>query len=54
MWEDEECKDGGRFVVRVPKHLTNKLFEDSVLAMIGEQFSFENEVLGIQASFRSN
>lgn len=47
MWEDEHCKDGGRFVIRLPKNYTNKYWEDAILTMIGEQFSLENEVLGI-------
>jgi translation initiation factor 4E len=52
MWEDEQCKDGGRFVLRLPKSHTNKYWEDLVLHMIGEQFSVANELLGIQLSLR--
>ena len=54
MWEDEHCKDGGRWVVRVPKTITNKLWEDLTLTMIGEQFSVENEILGVMLSLRPN
>ena len=52
MWEDEQCKDGGRFVLRIPKSHSNKYWEDIVLSMIGEQFSVQNEILGAQISLR--
>ena len=47
MWEDENCQDGGRWVLRVPKTHANLYWEDLVLAMIGEQFTDENEILGM-------
>lgn len=47
MWEDEANKNGGRWVLRVSKGYANKLWEDLLLAMIGEQFSLENEINGI-------
>lgn len=54
MWEDESCKDGGRWSVRVPKTHTNKYWEDILLALIGEQFTHEDEVLGVLVSVRPN
>ena len=36
MWEDENCKNGGRWTFKVPKSHTNKYWEDLVIAMIGE------------------
>ena len=54
MWEDEHCKDGGRWSIRVPKTHTNKYYEDLLLAMIGEQFTCENEILGLVISLRPN
>lgn len=36
MWEDEANKLGGRWVIRVNKGFSNKLWEDLTLAMIGE------------------
>lgn len=47
MWEDEANKDGGRWVIRVNKGFSNKLWEDLTLALIGEQFEKENEIHGI-------
>lgn len=52
MWEDESCKDGGRWVIRIPKSHSNKYWEDIQLAMIGEQFRAENEVLGLVISLK--
>lgn len=54
MWEDETCKDGGRWSFRSPKSHTNKYWEDLLLALIGEQFEAENEVLGLVISIKPN
>ena len=47
---------GGRWQIRFPTHLnaniSNKLWEDLVLAFIGEQFTFPNEITGIVISIR--
>ena len=53
MWEDEANKNGGRWTLRVSKGYANKLWEDLILAMIGEQFSLENEINGIVLSIRN-
>ena len=49
LWEDENCKNGGRFTIRTPKTHTAKYWEDLLLAMIGEQFEDipSGEVLGL-------
>jgi translation initiation factor 4E len=36
MWEDEANKNGGRWTLRVAKGYANKLWEDLILAFIGE------------------
>lgn len=36
MWEDEANKAGGRWTLRVQKGYANKLWEDLLLATIGE------------------
>jgi translation initiation factor 4E len=54
MWEDEKCKDGGRWTLRVQKSHTNKYWEDLVLAMLGEQFSTENEINGLVIGLKPN
>ena len=52
MWEDATCKDGGKWAVRVPKTHTNKFWEDLLLALIGDQYSDENEINGVLVSLR--
>ncbi len=48
MWEDEHCAQGGQWRIRnLPKTHTNKYWEDLCLALIGDMFTHENEVLGI-------
>lgn len=47
MWEDEANKIGGRWRLKVDKGFANKIWEDLILALIGEQFECENEVTGI-------
>jgi translation initiation factor 4E len=48
MWEDANFQDGGRIVLRVQKgHFSNLYWEHLLLAMLGEQFTDENEVLGL-------
>lgn len=54
MWEDEQCKDGGRWVIKVPKSHTNKIWEDIVYHMLGEQFRPDNEVLGLVLGIKQN
>ena len=54
LWEDPACKQGGRFNIRLPKTHTSKYWEDLLMAMIGEQFSVENEVLGCVLSTKPN
>ena len=54
MWEDEANKNGGRWQIRVNKGFSNRLWEDLILAMIGEQFDPENEIHGIVISVRPN
>lgn len=39
-------------MLKLPKTHTNKYWEDITLAMIGEQFTHENEVLGIQLALK--
>ena len=54
MWEDENNKLGGKFILRVRKTLTNRLWEALVLAVTGGQFSgdLSNEICGCVVSIR--
>ncbi len=53
MWEDPACKNGGRFTLYIQKQFSNKQWEDLLLAMIGEQFPDENEILGIECAIKN-
>ena len=56
-WEDEENSKGGRWQIRFNKSqplVSNKLWEDLILGVIGEQFTHQNEINGIVISIRSN
>ena len=53
MWEDLQCAPGGKWSIRnMPKTHTNKYWEDLALALIGDMFTDENEVLGILLNLR--
>ena len=54
MWEDKANKNGGRWTLRVQKGFANRLWEDLILAVIGEQFTDENEICGIIVSVKNN
>ena len=55
MWEDPQCVPCGKWSVRfLPTTHTNKFWEDLALALIGDMFSDENEVLGILVNLKPN
>ena len=47
MWEDEANKSGGRWQISIAKGYGNIIWENLILAYIGEQFENENEINGI-------
>lgn len=47
MWEDENNKEGGSWSLRISKGFANKIWEDLMLALIGEQFEYGNEITGL-------
>lgn len=50
MWEDEENRMGGSFLIRLPKNQTKSLWERMVLNLIGEQFP--SDIVGTAVSTR--
>lgn len=52
MWEDENNKKGGKWVVRIPKKLSAYFWESLIMAIIGEQFEVGNEICGVVLSVR--
>lgn len=54
IWEDEENKAGGKWVVRLRKGVADRYWEDLLLAIIGDQFGEAGEeVCGAVLSVRS-
>ena len=48
VWEDESNKAGGRWHIWVPKGQTNKLWEDLLLYIIGNQCTNGDQICGIE------
>lgn len=54
IWEDEENKKGGKWIVRLKKGVADRYWEDLVLAMVGDQFrEASEEVCGAVLSVRN-
>ncbi|AEO62687.1 uncharacterized protein THITE_2107141 [Thermothielavioides terrestris NRRL 8126] len=54
IWEDEENKNGGKWVVRLRKGVADRYWEDLLLAIIGDQFcEASDEVCGAVLSVRN-
>ncbi|KAH6845510.1 translation initiation factor eIF 4e-like domain-containing protein [Chaetomium sp. MPI-CAGE-AT-0009] len=54
IWEDEENKNGGKWVVRLRKGVADRYWEDLLLAIIGDQFGEAGEeVCGVVLSVRN-
>lgn len=54
VWEDEENKRGGKWIVRLKKGVADRYWEDLLLAIVGDQFAEAGEeVCGAVLSVRS-
>jgi translation initiation factor 4E len=54
VWEDEENKRGGKWIIRVKRGVSDRYWEDLLMAMIGDQFAeAADEVCGAVLSVRS-
>ena len=54
IWEDDVNKDGGKWLVRLRKGVADRLWEELLLALIGDQFSDAGEdVCGAVLSMRN-
>jgi translation initiation factor 4E len=52
MWEDEENKLGGKWVLRLRKGLASQMWENLVFGIIGNQFDVGDEICGAVCSIR--
>ncbi|CAJ2507431.1 Uu.00g086170.m01.CDS01 [Anthostomella pinea] len=54
IWEDDENKQGGKWILRLKKGVADRYWEDLLLACVGDQFGDESdEVCGIVLSIRN-
>ncbi|KAF2113662.1 translation initiation factor eIF 4e-like domain-containing protein [Lophiotrema nucula] len=54
VWEDDENKKGGKWIMRLKKGVADRYWEDLLLALIGDQFAeAAEEVCGFVLSVRS-
>ena len=54
VWEDEENKRGGKWIIRLKKGVSDRYWEDLLFAIIGDQFAEAgDEVCGAVLSVRS-
>jgi len=54
MWEDEANRFGGKWIVRLRKGLSQRCWENLLMAMLGEQFMVGEEICGAVVSVRFN
>ena len=53
VWEDEENKRGGKWIIRLKKNVADRYWEDLILGMVGDQFmEAGEEVCGAVMSMR--
>jgi translation initiation factor 4E len=54
VWEDPLNANGGKWIIRLRKGVSDRLWEDLIVAVIGDQFENEDGVCGCVLSVRSN
>ncbi|OQR77369.1 eukaryotic translation initiation factor 4E type 2-like [Tropilaelaps mercedesae] len=54
MWEDPANRDGGKWIVRMRKGVASRVWENVLLAILGEQFLVGDEICGAVMSVRYN
>ncbi|KAI1108492.1 translation initiation factor eIF4e [Nemania sp. NC0429] len=54
IWEDEENKHGGKWILRLKKGIADRYYEELILACVGDQFGDESdELCGVVLSMRN-
>jgi translation initiation factor 4E len=53
VWEDAANCKGGKWILRLKKGLSSRIWENLLLAMIGEQFLVGEEICGAVCSVRN-
>jgi len=52
LWEDSANANGGQWTIRTQKNETGKMWIQLVLYIIGEQFTYSNDICGVVLSVR--
>ncbi|KAG8876461.1 hypothetical protein FRB97_004151 [Tulasnella sp. 331] len=52
VWEDPLNQNGGKWIIRLRKSIADRLWEDLVLAVIGDQFDIDDGICGVVLSVR--
>jgi translation initiation factor 4E len=52
LWDDAENLDGGKWMVKCKKEFSSRLWEDLVLAFVGDMFGLGDEITGVVISMR--
>ncbi|EFO24144.1 eukaryotic translation initiation factor 4E type 3 [Loa loa] len=53
VWEDNANRKGGKWILRLKKGFSSRIWENLILAMIGEQFLVGEEICGAVCSIRN-
>uniref|UniRef100_A0A915PWY7 Transmembrane 9 superfamily member n=1 Tax=Setaria digitata TaxID=48799 RepID=A0A915PWY7_9BILA len=53
VWEDDANRKGGKWILRLKKGFSSRIWENLILAMIGEQFLVGEEICGAVCSIRN-
>eukprot|EP00051_Salpingoeca_urceolata_P032921 m.18070 g.18070 ORF g.18070 m.18070 type:complete len:247 (+) comp5611_c1_seq1:157-897(+) len=54
VWEDDLNRFGGKWILRLRKGLADRMWENLVLAVLGDQFEVGNEICGAVVSIRAH
>lgn len=52
LWDDTHNVDGGKWMVKCKKEFSSRLWEDLLLAFIGDSFELGDEICGVVLSIR--
>ncbi|KAM7251100.1 hypothetical protein ACFE04_022983 [Oxalis oulophora] len=54
LWEDSANRNGGKWIIRFKKAVSGRFWEDLVLALVGDQLEYGDNVCGAVLSVRFN
>ncbi|KAK9072679.1 hypothetical protein SSX86_009114 [Deinandra increscens subsp. villosa] len=54
LWEDSANCNGGKWIIRFKKAVSGRFWEDLVLALVGDQLDYNDNICGVVLSIRFN